>query len=55
MSIGYRNRRKAIKRLRKEYKNESTDNLKLWAVPWNDRWSRIGSILALKDRGVTVC
>jgi len=54
MSIGHQNRKKAIKRLRVEYKDENINQLKLLAVPWNDRWSRIGAILALRDRGIRV-
>ena len=54
MSIGYRNRRKTIKRLRKDYQSEETDMLKFWAVEHNDQWSGVAARLALKDRGVTV-
>jgi hypothetical protein len=52
MSIGYRNRRKAIRDLRKEYKDCATDILKFYAVDHNDRWSGKAAVLALRDRGI---
>ena len=51
MSIAYRNRRKAIKRLRKEYLTEKLDIVKSYAVPHNDSWCGVAARLALRDRG----
>ena len=51
MSTGYRNRKKAIKRLRKEYREAATDILKFYAVEHNDRWSGLAALLVLRERG----
>ena len=51
MSIGYRNRKKAIKGLRKEYREAATDILKFYAVEHNDRWSGLAALLVLRERG----
>ena len=53
MSRAFINRRKTIRKLRKEFKEESVEALRYYAVPHNDRWSRIAAILALKDRGMS--
>jgi hypothetical protein len=53
MSIGYRNRKKAIRDLRKQYANEPNDLLRFWAVEHNDRWSGMAAVLVLRDRGYT--
>ena len=50
MSIAYRNRKKAIKRLRKEYLTENLDIVKSYAVPHNDSWCGVAARLALRDR-----
>lgn len=51
MSVGYRNRRKAIKKLRKEYQTGNLDLVKSYAVPHNDSWCGVAARLALRDRG----
>jgi hypothetical protein len=51
MSIGYRNRKKAIRSLRKEYRECATAILQFYAVEHNDRWSGMAAILVLRERG----
>jgi len=52
MSTGYQNRKKTIKRLRKEYQTENLDMVKFYANPINDTWCGMAARLALKDRGI---
>ena len=52
MSIAYRNRKKAIKRLRKAYQTENIDIVRSYAVPHNDSWCGVAARLALRDRGL---
>ena len=54
MSIGFKNRRKTIRDLRKEYRNETDDTLKFYAVEYNDRWSGMAAVLVLRGRGIKV-
>ncbi len=50
MSRAFINRRKAIRKMRYgELAEESVDMLRHYAVPHNDRWSRIAAVLALED------
>ena len=54
MSIGYRNRKKEIKRMRKEFQSENIDVLKYYAAEFNDRWCGLAAKLALGDRGIRI-
>lgn len=51
MSASYKHRRKAIKKLRKEYQTANLDLVKSYAVPHNDSWCGVAARLALLDRG----
>ncbi len=54
MSRSYKNRKKAIRNLCNEYKDESDDTLKFYAVEHNDRWSGVAAVLVLRTRGIRV-
>lgn len=53
MSVGYRNRKKAIRRLRKEFRETAVELLKHYAAQYNDRWEGLAARLALRDRGIS--
>jgi len=50
MSISYKNRRKTIRRLRKEFQTANPDLLRHYAATYNDRWEGLAARLALRDR-----
>ena len=54
MSIGYKNRKKAIRDLRKVYAIETDDTLKFYAAEYNDRWCGVAARLVLHDRRVSI-
>jgi len=54
MSRAYKNRKKAIRRIRKEMKEEPTELLKWYASEYNDRWAGLAAKLVLKERRVYV-
>ena len=53
MSRGYKNRRKAIRDLRREYQKEDPEMLRFFASEYNDRWCGFAAKLALRDRDLS--